>query len=255
MAPSNFTINKSERRVSNPHDPGTASGLFVCGCWSCWRILSIILLTFPYQLAFCVASDSPPTRAAPPTPLFKTRGGGDTQNTDTLADPRIVAALCVSAAFLILLFVMGFLKFLRFKLRRRRNRVVIEDHMGGCESGISVVPNEPDKKNGSVKRFSREEIERVTMNFSQTRVIGSGGFSTVYLAHFPGSTMAAVKIHNGGERLNRVFKQELEILLHLDHDNIVKLLGYGDDRGGVMIYIYKLVPFLDFFSLLLENIT
>ncbi|WJZ82164.1 hypothetical protein VitviT2T_001946 [Vitis vinifera] len=237
MAPSNFTINKSERRVSNPHDPGTASGLFVCGCWSCWRILSIILLTFPYQLAFCVASDSPPTRAAPPTPLFKTRGGGDTQSTDTLADPRIVAALCVSAAFLILLFVMGFLKFLRFKLRRRRNRVVIEDHMGGCESGISVVPNEPDKKNGSVKRFSREEIERVTMNFSQTRVIGSGGFSTVYLAHFPGSTMAAVKIHNGGERLNRVFKQELEILLHLDHDNIVKLLGYGDDREeGVLVF-------------------
>ena len=99
--------------------------------------------------------------------------------------------------------------------------------MGDCESGM----NESDKKNSSVKRFSWEEIERLTMNFSQTRVIGSGGFSTVYLVQFPGSKTAAVKIHNGGERLNRVFKQEMEILLHLNHDNIVKLLGYGDDRG------------------------
>lgn len=99
-----------------------------------------------------------------------------------------------------------------------------DDGIGGC----------------SAKKYSWDDIERFTKNFSQ--VIGSGGFSSVYLARlidYSSSTNGAIKIHVGSDRLNQVFKQELDILLRLSHDNIVKLIGYCDDRDeGVLLFEY-----------------
>ncbi|KVI07229.1 Protein kinase, ATP binding site-containing protein [Cynara cardunculus var. scolymus] len=83
------------------------------------------------------------------------------------------------------------------------------------------------------------EIKKRSGNFST--VIGSGGFSTVYLARLPDSTLTAVKIQSvGTERLARIHDQELQILLRLKHPNIVKLLGHCDDREeeGVLLFEY-----------------
>ncbi|KAI4965748.1 hypothetical protein ZWY2020_050976 [Hordeum vulgare] len=73
------------------------------------------------------------------------------------------------------------------------------------------------------------EVESATGAFS-SRVIGHGGFSTVYLASLSSSRLAAVKVHCSSERLHRAFRQELHVLLSLRHPHIVRLLGYCDDR-------------------------
>ncbi|XP_062074772.1 probable receptor-like protein kinase At1g33260 [Humulus lupulus] len=105
-----------------------------------------------------------------------------------------------------------------------------------------------------IRKFSWDEIKRFTMNFSSSRVIGSGGFSTVYLADLTSSSMttstskthhhhhqiASVKMSNGSRS---VFKQELDILRHLHHRNIVNLIGYCDDQedevsGGALVLEY-----------------
>ncbi|EXC26251.1 putative receptor-like protein kinase [Morus notabilis] len=94
-----------------------------------------------------------------------------------------------------------------------------------------------------VRKFSWEEIEKFTNNFCSSRVIGYGGFSTVYLAGdlipsttSTGGNLAAIKIING----SRLFKQELDILRQLHHRNIVGLIGYCDDRGdqGALVLDY-----------------
>ncbi|GMN40801.1 hypothetical protein TIFTF001_010021 [Ficus carica] len=88
-----------------------------------------------------------------------------------------------------------------------------------------------------VGKFSWEEIERLTKNFCSSRVIGYGGFSTVYLADQDhGSGLAAIKIING----SRLFNQELDILRQLHHQNIVGLIGYCDDRDdqGALVLEY-----------------
>lgn len=134
---------------------------------------------------------------------------------------------------------MGFIKFLKFKMMRRNSRRVDIEVDGNCSAIFkgSVEDVTKNGTSGSVWRFGWDEIEKVTKNLSE--VIGYGGFSTVYLAHFPSSGLAAVKIHSSSERLKRVFKQELDILLHLHHENIVKLLGYSDDRDeGVLVFEY-----------------
>ncbi|KAK3158597.1 hypothetical protein QOZ80_2AG0139190 [Eleusine coracana subsp. coracana] len=90
------------------------------------------------------------------------------------------------------------------------------------------------------RRFAWSEIESVTAGFS-SRVIGQGGFSTVYLASLSSSRLGAVKVQRstGSERLHRAFRAELGVLLSLRHPHVVRLLGYCDDRDeGVLVFEY-----------------
>ncbi|XP_066332211.1 salt tolerance receptor-like cytoplasmic kinase 1 [Miscanthus floridulus] len=88
------------------------------------------------------------------------------------------------------------------------------------------------------RRFAWAEIESVTAGFS-SRVIGQGGFSTVYLACLSSSRLGAVKVQRSSERLHRAFRQELDVLLSLRHPHIVRLLGYCDEREeGVLVFEY-----------------
>lgn len=122
---------------------------------------------------------------------------------------------------------MAFLKFLKFKISRKRI------HNGVCDKSIST------KDDFCARKFSWHEIEMLTMNFSSSRVIGYGGFSTVYLAKFSDSSLGAVKIQCNSERLRQVYHQELDILLNIGHPNIVKLIGYSDEREeGVLVFEY-----------------
>ncbi|XP_047983886.1 probable receptor-like protein kinase At1g33260 [Salvia hispanica] len=123
-----------------------------------------------------------------------------------------------------------FLKFLRLKVRGRRaaERVAAVDIGGEGDVGDEIC-YKLFKGEGAIV-YAWEEIRKFTMDFAS--VIGYGGFSTVYLAKLSNSSTAAVKIQfRCTQRLNEAYKQELEILLRINHPYIVKLLGYcGEDR-------------------------
>ncbi|VVB11807.1 unnamed protein product [Arabis nemorensis] len=91
---------------------------------------------------------------------------------------------------------------------------------------------------GVVTCYTRDGIESLTSNFST--LIGSGGYSNIYLARLSGSYKAALKVHVSSHRLYQVFRSELEILLRLQHPHIVKLLGYFDDseENGALLLEY-----------------
>ncbi|XP_057773627.1 probable receptor-like protein kinase At4g10390 [Salvia miltiorrhiza] len=109
---------------------------------------------------------------------------------------------------------MGLVKFLKRKLTR-------------CQTPLAVAVDHPQNH-----RFSWEDIQSLTADFAT--VIGYGGFSTVYLAQFRQSA-AAVKVCCSSQRVYEAFKQELQILLHIRHPNIVKLLGYTEDHGALIM--------------------
>ncbi|KAL1830283.1 hypothetical protein ACET3Z_008695 [Daucus carota] len=128
---------------------------------------------------------------------------------------------------------MALLKFFKFKIRRKR----VHDDLVAAPDGAK-----PDPCN----KFVWDEIEALTMKFSTSRKIGHGGFSSVYLAKFSDSSLAAVKIQCSSERLNQVFKQELKILLTVSHPYIIKLKGYCDERDeGVLVFDYMCNGTLD----------
>ncbi|CAN1787244.1 Probable receptor-like protein kinase At4g10390 [Linum perenne] len=137
---------------------------------------------------------------------------------------------------------MAFACIPNFLITRRRRRNPNGDQVAAVSdddtSADFVTVKKPD--GDSPIMYNWGEIEKLTQNFSC--LIGSGGFSNVYLANFAGGTAAAVKVSCSGDYLSPLFNQELDIMLRLRHRNIVKLLGYSFDQAGgalVMEYVPK----------------
>ena len=137
--------------------------------------------------------------------------------------------------------------FLRLKFGYKRDTKNIDADVA-ASTGTDDLDRKKEKdfdgSNGCARKYSWSEIEKLSMNFSQ--IVGSGGFSMVYLAHLSGSSVGAIKIHCQSDYLHRVFKQELDILLQLQHDNIVKLLGYCDNQGLYLVLLEKIVSNINY---------
>jgi serine/threonine protein kinase len=76
-------------------------------------------------------------------------------------------------------------------------------------------------------------------------VLGRGGMGTVYRArHFETGDLVALKAlgHNyiEDEHFRQRFESEINALIKLDHPNIVRLIGYGQDEG-VLFFAMELV--------------
>ncbi len=84
-------------------------------------------------------------------------------------------------------------------------------------------------------------------------VVGRGGMGTVYRArHVDSGDIVAVKAlaqnHNEDDHFRQRFESEINALLKLDHPNIVRLLGYGEEDGA-MYFAMELVEGKSLFSL------
>ncbi|KAJ6423070.1 hypothetical protein OIU84_024074 [Salix udensis] len=216
-------------------------GPIVCRFWWCWPITSnnflLYLLCYFSQLTFPAAALQQPATAATPGAALHPPTTFPLKHHHSLFDHRFSIPLTASLLLLLLLAaIMGC--FLGLKLRRRRlnkkGDAVVAASNGSNDLGPEKEKDFDHGAQACVRKYNWSEIEKLSMNFSQ--IVGSGGFSTVYLGHLPGSSLGAIKIHCPSDYLNRVFKQELDILLQLQHDNIVKLLGYCDvqDEGALV---------------------
>lgn len=81
---------------------------------------------------------------------------------------------------------------------------------------------------GQLKRFSFRELQVATDNFSNSKILGRGGFGNVYKASLPDNTVVAVKRlkdmnATGGEVQ---FQMEVEMISLAVHRNILRLIGY-----------------------------
>ncbi|KAF8405740.1 hypothetical protein HHK36_007817 [Tetracentron sinense] len=81
---------------------------------------------------------------------------------------------------------------------------------------------------GQLRRFSWRELQLATDNFSESNVIGQGGFGKVYRGILSDNTRVAVKrltdYHNpGGEA---AFISEVELISVAVHRNLLKLIGF-----------------------------
>lgn len=90
------------------------------------------------------------------------------------------------------------------------------------------------------RRFELFQIIDATGNFSESRIIGSGGFATVYKGQLPDGSMIAIK------RMDEhatVFDFSSEFLLvRLQHTNLVRLLGWcihGKERILLYEFMHK----------------
>ncbi|XP_065878308.1 probable serine/threonine-protein kinase PBL16 [Euphorbia lathyris] len=107
------------------------------------------------------------------------------------------------------------------------------------------------RRNGAANpliAFTFDELKIITANFRQDRLLGGGGFGSVYKG-FIGedirqgleSLAVAVKVHDGDNSFqgHREWLAEVIFLGQLSHPNLVKLIGYCcENEHRVLIYEY-----------------
>ncbi|KAK9926062.1 hypothetical protein M0R45_023316 [Rubus argutus] len=91
--------------------------------------------------------------------------------------------------------------------------------------------------------FTHADILKATSNFSEGRIIGKGGFGTVYQGVLPdGREVAVKKLQREGLEGEREFRAEMEVLtgngFGWPHPNLVQLYGWCH-HGSEKILVYE----------------
>ncbi|KAG8636656.1 hypothetical protein MANES_15G019700v8 [Manihot esculenta] len=85
----------------------------------------------------------------------------------------------------------------------------------------------------SWRNFALSEIKNATSNFSPENLIGEGGYAEVYKGQLLDGQLVAIKKLTRGspEEMTVDFLSELGMMVHVDHHNIAKVIGYGVEGG------------------------
>ncbi|XP_022680891.1 U-box domain-containing protein 34 [Setaria italica] len=92
-------------------------------------------------------------------------------------------------------------------------------------------------KSRTCRRYSKQDIELATENFSEARKIGEGGYGNVYRCTLDHTEVAVKVIQQDSIDKTDEFLKEVEILSQLRHPNLVLLLGFCPEIG-CLVYEY-----------------
>ncbi|XP_047070354.1 wall-associated receptor kinase 4-like [Lolium rigidum] len=187
----------------------------------------------------------------------KTVYDGATRRCRTTNEQNLVLGIAIgtSVGFGILLFILIVIFFIRRwkkdiqkKLRRkhfRQNQGLLLEQL------ISSDENASD----NTKIFSLPELEKATNNFDATRIVGHGGHGMVYKGILSDQRVVAIKKSKVIEKIEiSQFINEVAILSHINHRNIVKLFGCCLETE-VPLLVYDFIPNGSLFGILHADTT
>ncbi|XVF39313.1 hypothetical protein PTKIN_Ptkin01aG0024600 [Pterospermum kingtungense] len=120
-----------------------------------------------------------------------------------------------------------------------------------CILAVVVLPKRKKKKKQEYQndqsfeeslQFDFNAVRVATENFSDTNMLGRGGFGTVYKGKLPnGQEIAVKRLSGNSSQGQQEFKNEVLLLAKLQHRNLVRLLGFSFDQKE-RILIYEFLP-------------
>ncbi|KAL8223371.1 hypothetical protein R6Q57_018846 [Mikania cordata] len=119
---------------------------------------------------------------------------------------------------------------------------------GGSGSNYSggsnpFPPQSPGLSLGfSKSTFTYEELATATDGFSESNLLGQGGFGYVHRGLLPNGLEVAVKqLKTGSGQGEREFQAEVEIISRVHHKHLVSLVGYCV-TGAQRLLVYEFIP-------------
>ncbi|KAL3737286.1 hypothetical protein ACJRO7_026111 [Eucalyptus globulus] len=130
----------------------------------------------------------------------------------------------VAAGIIVLLFGIGFLYFGYRKRKFIRLKEQYFEQNGGLLLKQQLDKHDRTTKNAKI--FSAEELEKATNNYDESRIVGRGGYGTVYKGLLPKNVVVAIKKSKLVDQSQiKQFINEVIVLSQINHRNVVKLLG------------------------------
>ncbi|GMP46948.1 hypothetical protein CsSME_00014909 [Camellia sinensis var. sinensis] len=125
-------------------------------------------------------------------------------------------AVLVSSSWLYWIFKKRKLIVLKEKFFRQNGGLMLKQQLSRLERSTEDL----------IKIFDSEELKRATNNYDESRIVGRGGFGTVYKGILPENKIVAIKKSQMvDENQIEQFINEVVVLSQINHRNVVKLLG------------------------------
>ncbi|KAK0580316.1 hypothetical protein LWI29_000611 [Acer saccharum] len=141
---------------------------------------------------------------------------------DQLLVTKIGIGVCLG---FVMLLVVSF--WIYFILRNRRLIKLKEKFFQ--QNGGFLLQTQLSERSGTcntARIFGAEELKKATNNFDEKRIIGRGGYGTVYMGFLTDSNPVAIKKSKIVDQSQiEQFINEVTVLSQINHRNVVKLLG------------------------------
>ncbi|CAL1372592.1 unnamed protein product [Linum trigynum] len=154
---------------------------------------------------------------------------------------KVSMAVVGGAAFAaVVLAVTCFRCYVRFSCKRRLTGILNRE-------GIQVTEHESNTT--EMQFYTLAAVQAATDNFSDGNKLGEGGFGPVYRGRLPsGEEIAVKRLSMTSKQGLEEFRNEVMVILKLQHKNLVRLLGCCLERGEkLLVYEYLANTSLDVF--------
>ncbi|GJX65036.1 putative wall-associated receptor kinase-like protein 16 [Tanacetum coccineum] len=155
----------------------------------------------------------------------------------------IKIAICASTAIILLLVLVSWVyvgvkkrkgMMLREKFFKQNGGIMLQQRIGGDGGAY----------NRQKVLYSTEDLKRATNNYNESRIIGKGGYGTVYKGFLSDNRIVAIKKSKLADQTQSQIEQfinEVVILSQINHRNVVKLIGCCLETE-VPSLVYEFIP-------------
>ncbi|XVF64453.1 hypothetical protein PTKIN_Ptkin09bG0171000 [Pterospermum kingtungense] len=115
-----------------------------------------------------------------------------------------------------------------YLVHKKRTLIKLKEQFFKQNGGLMLQQQLAGRESSSeaAQIFTAEELKKATGNYDESRIVGRGGYGTVYKGVLEGNKMVAIKKSKIVDQSQiEQFINEVVVLSQINHRNVVKLLG------------------------------